>query len=133
MSRENLDHVVLGVLYDFMGFLTTREEKLILSASNDAAPAVEVIKEFCDLRKIEDCEPLQQWEGRLAKTNIEYPWPDPKPEDLKSEDFNLIWECIKTWDINVPEVDKDKYSGATGNHVMSILFAAGKRNIQDYI
>ena len=61
-----------------------------------------------------------------------YPWPDPKPEDLESEDFNLVWECIKSWDINVPEV-YEGYCGATGNHVMAILFATGKRSIQDYL
>jgi hypothetical protein len=62
----------------------------------------------------------------------EFPWPHPKPEDLEAEDFNLIWECIKTWDINVPEVYSG-YCGATGNHVMQILFATGKRNIQNYM
>lgn len=61
----------------------------------------------------------------------EYPWPDPKPSDLIAEDFNLVWECIKSWDINVPEVHEG-YAEATGNHVMSILFATGKRNIADY-
>lgn len=62
----------------------------------------------------------------------EFPWPDPKAEDLESEDFNLVWECIKTWDINVPAVYSG-YCGSTGNHVMQILFATGKRNIQDYL
>lgn len=62
----------------------------------------------------------------------EYPWPDPKPEDLNKEDFNLVWECIKTWDINVPEV-YDGYTTATGNHVISILFATGQRSIQNYL
>lgn len=62
----------------------------------------------------------------------EFPWPDPKPEDLEKDDFNLVWECIKTWDVNVPEVYSG-YCGCTGNHVMQILFATGKRNIQDYL
>lgn len=61
----------------------------------------------------------------------EFSWPDPKPEDLEAEDFTLVWECIKTWDINVPEAYAG-YCGATGNHVMAILFATGKRNITDY-
>ena len=61
----------------------------------------------------------------------EFQWPDPKPEDLESKDFNLVWECIKTWDINVPEA-YNGYCKATGNHVMQILFAIGWRNITDY-
>lgn len=50
------------------------------------------------------------------------PWPDPTPEMLQEIKFNRIWECIKTWDINVPEVYVG-YSGATGNHVRAILDA----------
>ena len=48
-------------------------------------------------------------------------WPDPTPEMLKSPEFNAVWEVIKTWDINVPEVDGELYSEATGNHVRAIL------------
>ena len=71
--------------------------------------------------------------SNIAPPLPRFPWPDPKPEDLEKEDFNLAWECIKTWDINVPEVDGEgMYTGATGNHVMQILFATGKRNITDY-
>lgn len=62
---------------------------------------------------------------------IKNKWHEPKPEDLKSDDFNLVWECIKTWDISVPEV-YEGYCEATGNHVMAILFSTGKRNISDY-
>jgi len=50
------------------------------------------------------------------------PWPDPYPAQLESPEFNAIWECIKNWDINVPDV----YHGhcdATGNHVRAILDA----------
>lgn len=52
-------------------------------------------------------------------------WPDPTPEMLESKDFNAIWNVIKTWDINVPEV-YDGYCGATGNHVRAILDAMKK-------
>lgn len=50
------------------------------------------------------------------------PWPDPTPEQIKSDIFNRIWECIRTWDINVPE-QYNGYSQATGNHVVAILNA----------
>lgn len=52
-----IDNVVSGVLYDFMGWLTT---------TNDAAPAADAVKEFCELRGVEDCEPFMQWDGMLA-------------------------------------------------------------------
>ena len=50
------------------------------------------------------------------------PWPDPTPEMLADPEFNRIWNCIKTWDISVPEAYSG-YCGATGNHVRAILDA----------
>lgn len=50
-------------------------------------------------------------------------WPDPTEAMLQSPEFNAVWNVIKTWDINVPEVDGPLYSGATGNHVRAILDA----------
>jgi len=54
------------------------------------------------------------------------PWPDPTPEQLNSFWFNRIWDVIKTWDINVPEV-YEGYCGATGNHVVAILNAISSK------
>lgn len=50
------------------------------------------------------------------------PWPDPIPEELNSKEFEVIWNCIKKWDINVPDAYAG-YSGATGNHVVAIMHA----------
>jgi hypothetical protein len=47
---------------------------------------------------------------------------DPTEEDLKLPEFEIIWQAIKSWDINVPEI-YEGYCGATGNHVMCILNA----------
>src|SRR5882672_2193993 len=50
------------------------------------------------------------------------PWPDPTPEMRTSPQFEAVWQCIRTWDIHVP----DAYTGsmgATGNHVRAILDA----------
>ena len=61
-----------------------------------------------------DCEVCQERDSS---------WPDPTPEMLEDPDFNAVWEAIKTWDISVPEVYGNLYSGATGNHVRRILDA----------
>lgn len=50
------------------------------------------------------------------------PWPDPTPEMLQSREFEAVWQCIKRWDINVPDAYAG-YCGATGNHVRAILDA----------
>ena len=55
------------------------------------------------------------------------PWPDPSPEDLRSSEFEAIWQTIKTWDINVPDVYVG-YCGASGNHVKAILDALNSRS-----
>jgi hypothetical protein len=52
-------------------------------------------------------------------------WPDPTPEMLDDPRFEAVWQCIKRWDINVPEVYSG-YMGATGNHVRAILDALSK-------
>lgn len=49
------------------------------------------------------------------------PWPDPTPEMVDSPEFEAVWQCIKDWDINVPDVGY--WHGATGNHVRAILDA----------
>jgi hypothetical protein len=49
-------------------------------------------------------------------------WPDPTPDMLTTPEFEAVWRCIKTWDINVPSVYRG-YCGATGNHVRAILDA----------
>ena len=58
------------------------------------------------------------WYGK----NPELPWPDPSPDMLEDPAFEAIWQTIKSWDINVPEV-YNGYCGATGNHVRAILDA----------
>ena len=39
-------------IYGFCAWLTSRKEKTIMSASNDAAIIVDMIEEFCDLNKL---------------------------------------------------------------------------------
>jgi hypothetical protein len=50
------------------------------------------------------------------------PWPDPTPEMRASPEFESVWQCIKNWDISVPDA-YGGYCGATGNHVRAILDA----------
>lgn len=52
-------------------------------------------------------------------------WESPTEEMLNSPEFEAVWQAIKTWDINVPEVYRG-YCGANGNHVRYILEALAK-------
>lgn len=61
---------------------------------------------------------LTAWHGKLP----ERPWPDPTPEMLSDPRFNAIWNVIRSWDMNVPEVYVG-YCGCTGNHARAIFDA----------
>lgn len=57
---------------------------------------------------------------KLVSGPKQTPMPSPTGTDLESEEFNLIWNVIKSWDVNVPEY-YEGYCGASGSHVMLIL------------
>jgi hypothetical protein len=58
------------------------------------------------------------------------PWPDPTLEMLDDPKFEAVWQRIKSWDINVPDVYAG-YCGATGNHVRAILDALAHADTQE--
>ena len=64
-------------------------------------------------------------DGSIDTGEPKIPWPDPTPEMLSSPEFEAIWQCIKKWDINVPDAYSG-YCGANGNHVRAILDALVK-------
>ena len=51
--------------------------------------------------------------------------PNPTNEDLEDPKFNVIWDVIKSWDVEVPEYYSG-YCGSNGSHVMLILEALRK-------
>lgn len=51
---------------------------------------------------------------------------DPTCEMYASPEFEAVWQCIKSWDISVPDAYVG-YCGATGNHVRAILDALGDK------
>jgi hypothetical protein len=71
--------VIAGALFDFMGWLTSREERLVLSSADNASPAVEVITEFAKMRglslgsaRVKDwfAYPQQQSTSHLQKRKL---------------------------------------------------------------
>lgn len=48
--------------------------------------------------------------------------PNPTKDEMESDEFNAIWDVIKTWDINVPEYYQG-YCGGNGSHVKILLDA----------
>src|SRR4030095_14458496 len=62
-----------------------------------------------------------------AKMTERLEMPDATPEMIETPEFKAVWECIKKWDINVP----DAYGGycrATGSPARALhaALAAGR-------
>ena len=56
-------------LFGFVGWLTTRDEKTVISSTDDCAPIVELIKQFYDANDLDD--PRDGWENNLIHPNDE--------------------------------------------------------------
>lgn len=83
-EQELVAHAVIaGVLFDFMGWLTSRQERIVLSSCDDASPAVKVIEEFAIMRGLSlDDAKVKDWQDMIA--------PPPKREwvGLTNDEIN---------------------------------------------
>jgi len=86
--QEPVAHsIVAGALFDFMGWLTSRRERLVLSSTDDAAPAADAIREFAQMRSlsINDAQ-VQEWQEHLAA-------PQPRQwQGLTDEEISSLWD-----------------------------------------
>ena len=75
------DSVIAGALFDFMGWLTSRKERIVLSSADEASPAVDAISDFAKMRglslddaKVQDWNttpPQRTWVGLTLDERIE--------------------------------------------------------------
>jgi hypothetical protein len=62
--------VIAGALFDFMGWLTTRDERLVLSSADEASPAVDAIRDFAKMRGLSlDDAMVQDWQDSMKKNS----------------------------------------------------------------
>jgi len=63
VKQEPVAHsVIAGAIFDFMGWLTSRKERIVLSSADNASPAVEAITEFAKMRNLSlDDAKVQDW------------------------------------------------------------------------
>ena len=68
-SQQPVAHdVIAGVLFDFMGWLTSRPKRIMLSSTDDASPAVDAIRDFAKMRSLSlDDAKVQDWQEALAQ------------------------------------------------------------------
>ena len=67
MKKMNGKLTSSEAVYGFAAWLTTREERTIMSAKDDSAPVAELIKEFCEVNSLG--EPGEGWENNLTHPN----------------------------------------------------------------
>ena len=72
-TQEPVAHnVIAGVLFDFMGWLTSRPKRIMLSSVDDASPAVDAIRDFAKMRSLSlDDAKVQDWQEALAQSKQE--------------------------------------------------------------
>ena len=76
--------VIVGALFDFMGWLTTRKERLVLSSTDNASPAADATKDFAEMRGLSlDDARVQDWQN--------YTTPLQRQWDKPSTSFNDWW------------------------------------------
>jgi len=75
--------VIAGALFDFMGWLTSRKERLVLSSADNASPAVEAIIEFAKMRGLSmDSVRVKDWVC-ISTTAERKPLTDAQIDELK--------------------------------------------------
>lgn len=76
--------------------------------------------------KMEENVARMEWESEQAEKDAQWSekplMPNPTSEQMETPEFKAVWNCVKSWDVNVPEF-YNAYCGANGSHVMLILNA----------
>jgi len=92
--QEPVAHsVISGALFDLMGWLTSRKERIVLSSADNASPAVEAITEFARMRNLSlDDAKVQDWRTTPPKR----PWVGLTDEEIGKQTilagFNPEWK-----------------------------------------
>jgi hypothetical protein len=102
--QEPVAHsVIAGALFDFMGWLTSRKETLILSSADNANPAVEAITEFAKMRGLSlDGARVQDWQDTTPPAaQPDYAWPTIADYEKEvgfevNDAFKAAWTMART-------------------------------------
>ena len=88
-QAEPVSHAVIaGALFDFMGWLTTRKERLVLSSTDNASPAADAIKDFAEMRGLLlDDAKVQDWQAYTTPPQQQAE-PTTLPQRKLLTDFN---------------------------------------------
>jgi hypothetical protein len=131
-EQEPVAHsVVAGALFDFMGWLTSREKRLTLSSADEAGPAAESITEFAKKRglRIEDAE-VGFWTEFLSTPQPQRTKPIQNLQCFHCQDTietlnDKVMQLMakRTW-VGLDHHDKKKFSSWLGHKSDDEIFTA---------
>lgn len=101
--------------------IATRKLYEVQHHQQDGIPSAQVVDLAAEAEaKVKDRPGVADWHGNM---------PSPTEELRESPEFQAVWECIKSWDVNVPAY-YEGYCGATGSHVTLILDALDEAGLR---
>ena len=88
------DSVIAGALFDFMGWLTSRKKRLVLSSADEASPAVDAIRDFAEMRGLSlDNARVQDW----YTVPPQRPWVGLTNNDWNSTAYDTEFRAGAEW------------------------------------
>ena len=108
------DSVIAGALFDFMGWLTSRKERIVLSSADEASPAVDAIRDFAKMRglSLDDAKVLD-WNTT-----------PPQRKPLTDEEIWKFW-----W--SRPEVPEGEDDSMEAEFVAAVRAVLAAHNIKE--
>lgn len=67
VNRKTVEELIMGAIFDFAAYLTTRDETIKVGAKADASPMVELIKDWSKRYKIDKTEVNDKWTEELKE------------------------------------------------------------------
>ena len=91
-KAQDMSHgMIAGALFDFMGWLTSRSKRIMLSSADDASPAVDAIKDFAKMRGLSlDDAKVQDWNT----TPPQRTWVGLSTEDMATCINEPAWDLV---------------------------------------
>ena len=96
-------------VYGFVGWLTSREERTVMSAKDDCAPIAELIKRFCTENNLPEVS--DQWPLNLIHPSGEVAVPNAEASRLGSPELQamIIARCVEKDQADSVQEDAARY------------------------
>ena len=103
-GRVVTEEAIAGAVFDFAGFLTTRESATLFGASADASPMVALLSEWASTRNLNlNNADVERWHLALADAEPE------QPRGRVAEPYTPSRRALRAWQVSSEELRKLHY------------------------